>query len=155
MGTNEKQLDVITSILRVQAPGITVLVVNQDLSCHPASHVDHQAIFSYKGMGGGGVLIGRPLFWRSISPHGWGCVGAINGYHGRPPPSSLHLTIRLCSYSHATFHPVDQSQLTVVYHMCVYVFICQGLVRGEHLMNRLERDPFFHVHFRCNKFDMY
>lgn len=52
MGTNEKQLDVITSILRVQAPGITVLVVNQDLSCHPASHVDHQAIFSYKEMTG-------------------------------------------------------------------------------------------------------
>lgn len=53
MGTNEKQLgDVITSILRVRAPGITVLVVNQDHSCHPDSHVDHQAIFSYKGMTG-------------------------------------------------------------------------------------------------------
>lgn len=52
-------------------------------------------------------------------------------------------------------HPGDQSQLIVVYHVRVYVFICKGLVRREHLMNRVERDPFFHVHFRCNKFDMY
>lgn len=53
MGTNEKQLgDVITSILRIRAPGITVLVVNHDHPCHPDSHEDHQAIFSHKGKTG-------------------------------------------------------------------------------------------------------
>lgn len=40
----------ITSIVRVHAPGIIVLVLSQVNACHPNSHVDYQAVFSYKGI---------------------------------------------------------------------------------------------------------
>lgn len=125
VGTNEKQLgDVMTSILRVRAPGITVLVVNHDHPCHPDSHVKHQAIFSYKWITGeqkpesslGGPFL-EVYLSSQMGMHGDHKWLLWKAFSFLTPSHHTAVFIFPCN-----IRPVDQSQLIVVY-MCVYVFI--------------------------------
>lgn len=83
-----------------------------------------------------------PPIWIERSPEPW--LAPLKA----PISPSLNLPMLLCPSPCATFHTISQGQLAVIFLVCMYLFTCWALVTGEHMVSRMKKYSFFHLHLR-------
>lgn len=80
--------------------------------------------------------------------HAGGDNRAMAASLGSPILLSLKLPTLLCPSSCATLYTMGRGQLVVRFLVCMYLFIRWDSVRGTHLVSRMQRYSFSHVHIR-------